>query len=138
MDDKINFRSFNEKDYKTACDWWKWWWNGNVVGEEFLPTHGDGGYIVEKNNIPIACGFTHRSSNSKLVFLSWVVSNPHYKNKDRRSLIEFLINSIEKQCKKLGYNYLFTVCNSEHLANIHKDLNWHSTKKTSYEIFKIV
>ena len=136
MDNEINFRSFKQKDYEITCKWWRWWWKGIVVSEEFLPEHGDGGYMIEKNGIPVACGFTHRSSNSGLVFLSWVVSNPKYKNKDRKLLIELLIKNIEETCKEMGYNYLFTVCRSDHLASIHKDLGWYCNEKTSYEIFK--
>lgn len=134
MKEELVFRRLTEEDYKIICDWWKWWWN-TVVCKDFLPEYGVGGYMIEKNNTPIACGFTYET-NSKVAFLGWVVSNPKYKKKDRRSIIKLLIKKIEETCKKLGYKHLFTVCSNKHLINIHKSLNWHNNKKESYELFK--
>ena len=90
---------------------------------------------MKKKNIPIACGFTYET-NSKVTWLAWVVSNPKYKEKDRRSIIKLLIKKIEKTCKKLGYSYLFTVCSNKHLIDIHEGLGWGNNKKESYELFK--
>ena len=28
--EKITFRSFKEGDYETCCDWWDWWWKGEI------------------------------------------------------------------------------------------------------------
>ena len=134
MSNKLTVRNLKKDDYDFIAKWWKWWW-GTTVDRDFLQENGTGGYIIEKNNYPIACGFTY-TTNSKITWLAWVVSNPEYKSKDRRSIIKLLIKNIEETCKKLGYNYLFTVCTNKHLINIHESLGWHNNKKESYELLK--
>ena len=46
--EKITFRSFKEGDYETCCDWWDWWWKGEIpVKKELLP-HDSTCFIIEK------------------------------------------------------------------------------------------
>ena len=134
MEHELTFRPLEKEDYETICKWWKWWM-GVVVDKDFLPENGIGGYIIEKNKERVACGFTY-TTNSKVTWLAWVVSNPKYKQKDRGFIIKSLIKDIEKICKKNGYKYIFTVCQNKHLIKIHKELGWHNNKNPSYEIFK--
>ena len=39
--------------------------------------------MIEKNNIPIVAGFLY-FTNSSAVLLEWIVSNPDYKEKDKK------------------------------------------------------
>ena len=72
-------------------------------------------------------------------YLTWVVSNPNYREPNRRELLELLIMNIEKHAKSLGVKFLFTVCGNKHLENIHKKLDWWIDKSVpSYEIFKYI
>ena len=134
MENELTIRDLTEEDYDTICEWWKWWWKTTII-KDFLPGDGKGGYMVEKNQQPIACGFLYKT-NSKTAFLGCVVSNPKYKQKDRRYIIEHLIKNIEKISKKMGYNYMFTVCRNTHLIEIHEKLGWLNSGKSSYEIIK--
>ena len=91
--------------------------------------------MVEKNNIPIVSGFLY-ISNSEMAMLEFVVSNPEYREKDRKDAIELLINCVEYNCRKMGFKHLITLGRSKHLIETHKKLGWHVDKKPSYEIIK--
>jgi len=91
--------------------------------------------MIEKNNIPIVAGFVYET-NSEVVILEWVISNPKYKGKDRKKAIELLITEVEKRTKELGYKYMFSVGRNKHLINTHEKLGWDVDKRNSHEITK--
>jgi len=127
MKDNINFRSFEKGDYETCCEWWRWWdksFGGEGIKREWLPKD-ERCYIIEKNNIPVACVFLFLSLDvEKLAWVTNLVSNPKYKEKDRRKLIELLIEKVSEEAKKYNVSQLFTVCGDIHMSNIHRNLNW--------------
>lgn len=134
MKDELKFRPLNREDYETICKWWKWW-RWPVIPREMLPDEGKSGFIVEKNNVPIVSAFLF-ITNSKGAKLEWVVSNPKYREKDRKEAIELLINNIEYFCKNMGLKYIFSIGRNQHLIETHEKLGWSVDKKPSYEIIK--
>jgi len=137
--EKIIFRSFKKGDYEIACGWWEWWWKGQEGIERRILPDDNRCFIIECNDIPVACGFLFVDKKAPVGYLTWVISNPEYREKNRRQLLELLIENIEKQAKILGVEFLFTVCGNKHLEKIHKKLNWWIDKSvTSYEIFKYI
>ena len=138
MNDKLIFRSFNDEDYITIFKGWSWWWGEKKgIEREVLP-HNDYCYIIEKNNIPIASGFLYVDKNAPMGYLTFVVSNPEYKEKDRRIIIEQLITNIEEEAKSQGIKFMFTVCETIHMQNIHNKLGWSISKAPTYETFKYI
>ena len=139
MEDKVVFRSFKKGDYNIACKWWDWWWKGEpTVEREILPSD-DQCFIIECNNIPVACGFLFIDKTAPVGYLTWVVSNPEYREKNRREMLELLIQNIEHTVKELGIKFLFTVCGNIHMENIHNKLGWVVDKTApSYETFKYI
>ena len=126
MDNNINFRSFKQGDYETCCEWWKWWWKRsglNPVKRAFLPKD-ERCFIIEKNNIPIACYFLFIMEPHIVGWTTYLVSNPKYKEEDRRDLIKLLIQNVEKEAEKYGIMQLFTVCGDSHMSRIHDSLDW--------------
>ena len=140
MNDNINFRSFKEGDYETCVEWWKWWdksFGGKGIKRELLP-EDERCYVIEKNGVPIACTFLLLCLD--IPYLAWttnLISNPKYKEKDRRELIELLIEKVGGEAKKYGVSQLFTVCGDKHMSNIHKNLNWIMTP-IEYEATKLL
>ena len=59
-----------------------------------------------------------------VAFTTYLVTNPHYKEKDRRELIKRLVLSVEKEAEKIGVMQLFTICMNDHMTNIHESLDW--------------
>ena len=138
MSNELIFRSFNNKDYETIFEWWNWWWGKNMgIKRDVLP-HNDCCYIVEKNNIPVASVFLYVDKNAPMGYLTFLVSNPEYKKKDRRFIIEQLIINVEEKAKLQGIKLMFTVCESKHTRNIHSKLGWTISKAPSYETFKYI
>jgi len=131
---KLETRCLKESDWDTLVSWWEWW-RWPVMPKEFLPENGTGGIMIEKNNIPIVAGFVYET-NSEVVILEWVISNPKYKGKDRKKAIELLITEVEKRTKELGYKYMFSVGRNKHLINTHEKLGWDVDKRNSHEITK--
>ena len=126
MEDNINFRSFKEGDYETCCEWWKWWWERtglNPVQRALLPDD-DKCFIIEKNGEPVAAYFLLVFEFKVVAFTTYLVTNPKYKQKDRRELIKRLVLSVEKEAEKIGVMQLFTICMNNHMTNIHESLDW--------------
>ena len=131
---KFNARKLTEQDYSMLVDWWKWW-RWSPPSKNLLPNNGTGGIIIEKNNIPVVAGFLY-FTNSEMVLLEWIVSNPKYKESDRKDAIEMLINVSEQVCRKENKKYIFTIGRSKHLRETHEKLGWSVDTKSSYEIIK--
>ncbi|GAF68648.1 unnamed protein product [marine sediment metagenome] len=131
---KLNARKLINTDYKVLVDWWKWWrWPS--IPKNFLPDNGTGGIMIQKENIPIVAGFIYYT-NSDAVFVEWIISNPKYKDNDRKEAIEMLLNTIEAICKEQGKKYMFSIGRNQSLINTHKKLGWDVDNKPSYEIAK--
>ena len=93
--------------------------------------------MVEKNNQPIVAGFLY-TTNSKAALLEWIVSNPKYREDDRKEAIELLIEGAENVCIKQGIKYVFSIGRTKQLINTHKKLGYTVDEKPSHEIIKIL
>ena len=138
MNDKLIFRSFNDEDDTTVYKWWDWWWGENKGMKRNILPHNDYCYIIEKNNTPIAAAFLYVDKNAPMGYLTFLVSNPKYKEKDRRFIIEQLVINKEEEAKSQGIKFMFTVCESIHTQNIHNKLGWTISKAPTYETFKYI
>ena len=130
-------RRLTEKDWGTLVSWWSNWPKWQAPVKDFLPENGKGGLIVEKDNKPIVAGFIYLT-NSKTALLEWIVSNPKYREADRKQAIELLITGAENLVKSLEYKYLFAVMQHKGLIETHEKLGWNKDKKPSYELTKVL
>jgi hypothetical protein len=127
-------RNLNKDDYSYIAKWWKWW-RWKVIPKEMLPEKGLSGLMVEKNGVRIVSGFIYMT-NSTAALLEFIVSNPDYREKDRKHAIELLIDTAEEFCKELGCDHMFSIGRNKHLIETHKKLGWSVDKNPSYEIMK--
>jgi len=132
---ELNVRRLADSDWDTLCEWWDAWPEWVNPPKDFLPDNGTGGLMVYKQNTLIAAGFIYYT-NSKAALFEWVISNPKYREADRKQAIELLINAAEKVCKTNGVNYMFTIGRTKPLIETHRKLNWVVDDKPSYEITK--
>jgi len=130
----LNIRKLKKEDLKVAEKWWESWPKWKSPSLDFLP---DTGIVVEKNNLPVVIGFIYLT-NAKVALLEWIISDPEYRENDRDSLIELLIEGAENMVKHLEYKYLFSVCQHEKLSDKHKKLGWVIDKSPSHEMTKIL
>ena len=131
---ELKVRELRESDWDTTCSWWKWW-RWPEVSKDMLPMNGCGGLMVYKDDTPIAAGFLYLS-NSKVVWLDWIVSNPEYRDSDRKDSLKLLIDSLEQVAKQQGYSIVISIARNKSLINIHEELNYVVDKNPSYEISK--
>lgn len=124
-----------DSDWNTLVSWWDNWPDWQNPPKDFLPDNGKGGFMVEKNNQPIVAGFLY-ITNSKAALLEWIVSNPEYRDDDRKQAIELLIEGAENVCKKQGIKYVFSIGRNKSLIEIHKNLGYQVDENPSHEITK--
>lgn len=131
---ELKIRALQEEDWDTLQDWWtKWKWP--IMNRNMLPMNGCGGLMIYKDDTLIAAGFLYLS-NSKTAWLDWIISNPEYKEEDRKKSITILINSLEQVAKQQGYEIIISIARNKSLINIHKDLGYTIDENPSYEISK--
>lgn len=131
---ELKVRALQESDWDTLQEWWTKW-NWPEMNRDLLPLNGLGGLIVCKGDIPIAAGFLYLT-NSKVTILDWIISNPKYKELDRKEALVLLVDSFEEIAKVNGYNIIFSFTRNKNLIDIHKDLGYTVDQNPSYEIIK--
>ena len=87
---KLNVRELRESDWETLTGFWKSWpeWKTPPT-KELLPLNGCGGVMICKGEQPVMAGFLYLT-NSKVAWLEWIVSNPDYREDDRKEALELL------------------------------------------------
>jgi hypothetical protein len=91
--------------------------------------------MVYKEETPIMAGFLYLS-NSKVAWMDWIVSNPEYKEKDRKEALELLISSLEEVARQQGYNIVLSITRNKSLIQSHEKLGYTVDPTPSHEISK--
>jgi hypothetical protein len=112
-------RLLSDSDYDKLCSWWKWF-RFPAPPKDFLPEDGKGGIMISKDGIDICAGFLFLN-NSKIAWLEYVVSNPEYKNKDRKEAVVELIVTLCGIAKKQGYKAVFSSLKNENLVKRYEE-----------------
>lgn len=132
---ELEVRKLEETDWDTLVKWWDSWPEWVNPPKSFLPDNGTGGLMVYKENTLIVAGFLY-FTNSDGVLLEWIVSNPEYREQDRKEALEILISTAEETCRLAGKKHMFSIGRNKHLINTHKKLGWTVDKSPSYELIK--
>jgi hypothetical protein len=132
----MNTRTLTSFDYEILSEWWKaWGWP--VMVKDMLPDNGTGGIMIENKGENIVAGFLYWS-NSKLVWLDWIISNPNADKKIRKQAIEMLILTAEQMVKDAGSKYMMSISRSSSLLKIHEKIGWSVDKTPSHEMIKVI
>ena len=132
----MNTRTLTESNYEILSDWWKAW-NWPVMAKDMLPDNGTGGIMIENEGENIVAGFLYWS-NSKMVWLDWIISNPNADKKIRKQAIELLILTAEQMVKEAGSKYMMSISRSNSLLKIHEKIGWSIDKTPSHEMIKVI
>ena len=132
----MNTRTLTESDYEILTDWWKAW-DWPILVKDMLPDNGTGGIMVENEGENIVAGFLYWS-NSKLVWLDWIISNPKVSRDIRQEAIKKLILTAEHMTKEAGSKYMMSISRSNSLLKTHKQMGWNVDKTPSYEMVKVI
>lgn len=133
----LETRLLNTDDYDTLVSWWDGWkdWKGNAPPKEFLPQNGTGGIMISNDDVDICAGFLY-TTNSKIAWLEFIVSNPNYRNKDRKEAIVMLIDVLCNIANELGFKAVFTSVKNPFLINHLKNVGFSLEATKSYEMVK--
>ena len=132
----MNTRTLTESDYEILTDWWKAW-NWPILVKDMLPDNGTGGIMVENEGENIVAGFLYWS-NSKMVWLDWIISNPKTNRDIRQEAIKKLILTAESMTKEAGSKFMMSISRSNSLLKIHKELGWTIDPDPSHEMIKAI
>ena len=114
---KFNVRVLSENDYDDILvHWWKdWKWTPPV--KDFLPLNGLGGIMIEWQETPVCAGFIY-STNSKVAWIDWVVSNKNFREKPhRKDALHLLVQTLTDVAINAKNKYVYAHNNNINLIN---------------------
>lgn len=127
-------------DYPLLCEWWKdWKWTPPPI--DILPTEGEhfmGAIVYDDNNTPISSAFLYLT-NSKMCKIEFLISNFHYKDKQKRSYSYIIL--IENLCqiaKSSGYKFAWTCTPSHNVRKIYEKQNFSLISSNNMELLKLL
>ena len=134
----MKIRKLTKSDYKTLEKWWKGFNWESAPRKDILPENGTGGLMIEKENKSVAAVFIY-NTNSSLSWITWLVSDPNYKQRDKALLIETLIKGAEQVSKNMGKKGMFAFGKTNSIVNMHKKLGWFiDENKPGKEMIKLI
>lgn len=113
----FNLRPIIESDYEDILlGWWRSW-GFSAPPKDFLPDNGTGGIMVLDGDIPVCAGFLY-TTNSKVVWVDWIVSNKEYRKKPhRKDGLNLLIQTLTNTAKDKKYKYVYANNNNTYLID---------------------
>ena len=133
---ELNIRSLEVGDYENTLIGWRNDWRWTAPSLDFLPDNGIGGYIVHDGDTPICAGFMY-TTNSKAVWCDWIISNLHYKNREKRKdALSLLIQTITDKAKSLDKKYVYALIKNKPLINVYKKVGYEEASTYSIEMIK--
>ncbi|QQU04264.1 hypothetical protein [Myroides odoratus] len=132
----FNARVLKEEDYLELVSWWTWWRFPSPL-QELLPNNGTCRIMLSKEGINISAGFIYHT-NSKMCWIEFVVSNPDYRESDRKEALLALINELGEIAKSQGYKVAYTNLKNASLINHFSDCQYVKGSVQTIEIVKIL
>jgi len=126
----LRYRFLEESDYSMLVEWWKWF-RFPVPPQDCLPDNGRSGIMVSIDGIDVCAGFLY-ATNSKLSWVEFVVSNPQYKNKNRKEAIKQCVYGLTELARNNGFTAVFSSVKNENLINIYEEIGF--VKSASSEL----
>ena len=131
----LAFRHIKEEDFENIEKWLKFWKPNDIFIRDMYPSTG---LVIYDSytNTDLYVGFVWLT-NSKLAPIGFTVRNPFTKIKNKQTL-KLLINGLFLYAKELGYDYVISEAESEHLKNVFESLGMINTSNgVSEYIIKI-
>ena len=131
----LAYRHIKEEDFENIEKWLKFWKPNDIFIRDMYPSTG---LVIYDSytNTDLYAGFLWLS-NSKLAQIGFIVRNPYTKIKNKQTL-KLLINGLFLYAKELGYDYVISEAESEHLKNVFESLGMINTSNgVSEYIIKI-
>jgi hypothetical protein len=118
----LSVRILSKDDYQTLERWWvEWGWI--PPPRDFLPLDGLCGGMVESDGQPVVAGFMY-TTNAKVAWIDWVVSDRSYRNDDRSEAINLLLAFLEKLARQTDAKYLYALLKHKGLQESYEALGY--------------
>jgi len=134
---EFNIRPLNETDYDAILNGWWIDWGWEPPQKDFLPDNGQGGVIVYNGDIPICAGFMY-TTNSKVAWVDWIISNKKYRGDDRKEAILLLVDTLTNICKKTGHKYSYALIKHPSLVETYEELGYIKGDGYTGEMIKVL
>ena len=108
----MEIRRIKDSDFNTIGQWWIDH-GGKMPDKEFLPHEGTGGFIVSSNEKDISAGY-----------VDFLISDKHYKEKDKHEAIVYLIDFMVKLGLKRGCKFVWATSKISGVVNKCKELGY--------------
>ena len=131
----LTYKHIKEEDFENIEKWLKFWKPNDIFIRDMYPSTG---LVIYDSytNTDLYVGFVWLT-NSKLAPIGFTVRNPFTKIKNKQTL-ELLISGLFLYAKELGYDYVISEAESEHLKNVFESLGMINTSNgVSEYIIKI-
>ena len=134
----FNIRPLNENDYDDVL--LKWWqdWGWEAPTKDFLPDDAKGGIIVLDEEEPICAGFIY-TTNSKVAWVDWIISNKEYRKKPQRAeAISLLVDTLTNICRNTGHKYVYALIKHQSLIETYKQIGYTEGDGYTHEMIKVL
>ncbi len=146
----LRVRKLLESDWEFLPKWWdsynqQPWIEGSnfrdimpgafQVGEYDKKREGLGGFMVCKDNHPIAAIWLYLG-NGNCTLPTAAISDPEYRDTDRKKAIQLLVDFITDFSKDLGYKYVFTWAQEKYMLDYYLNSGYSKFEIPSYELIK--
>ena len=130
-------RPIKSSDYEDILvGWWKSWKFEAAPSREILPDNGTGGFISFDGHVPVAAAFMY-TTNSKLSWCTWIVSNREYRKKGKRKdAIKLVMMAIEALSKEQGFKFCYGIAGIPSLKDIYLSLGYTIDPADKNELIK--
>ena len=123
-----------ETDYAELCSYWKKiGWIAPHLG--LLPNDG---FVAEENDKLVAAMFIYMSSNSKMSFMSWPISDPDASRLSVGKGLIGIIKEIKEFVADAGNDMIFSVGTTPELEKIFNKMGFISGERNSTTMISIV
>ena len=129
---KLQVRKLIESDWNIIPKWYEQY-KQPMPDRDFYPDNGLGGFVVCKENIPIAAMFLY-TTNSKTAIPAIVISDKYYRDNDRSDALQLLVNFTTDFAKDMGCKYSFAWAKPGILLEKYKKSGFTVDDTPSYEL----
>lgn len=135
---EFNIRPLNELDYDTTLVGWWADWGWESPKKDFLPDNGKGGIMILDKETPVCAGFIY-TTNSKVAWVDWIISNKNYREKPKRSqAINLLIETLTNICKSTGHKYSYALLKNQSLIKTYEKIGYIKGGEQTSEMIKLL
>lgn len=134
----VEVRPLKESDYEDILVPWWTSWGWPAPPKDFLPDDGKSGLVVSRDGRPICAGFFY-TTNSKVAWVEWVISDKDFKEEpDRHDALNLLVASLTQTAAAMGFKYVYALIKNESLIDIYSKFGYMPGDSYNKEMIKVL